>query len=153
MPDSVTLYMKGCVCTSEDKDVGDKWWGLWTGTNNGDERWVQWRQMMGMMGTNIGKEQWGQTMGMMGMTDTRNDGDNGDGDGYVGRKSTVLGWLLNPTWTTLEKHHNSLRQPLGMVMHNTNNTLILFAIHNCICVLVGVCGQEAPHCPFADEDR
>ncbi len=92
-------------------------------------------------------------MGMMGITDTRNDRDNGDGDGYVGRKSTVLVWLLNPNWTTLEKHHNSLRQPLGMVMHNINNSLILFTIHICIFVLVEVCGKEAPHCPFDDDDH
>jgi hypothetical protein len=54
----------------------------------------------------------------------RDNGDNMDGDGHEGRKLTALGWLLNPTWMTLEnlKHHNSLRQPAGMVMHNINNT-------------------------------
>ncbi len=88
-------------------------------------------------------------MGTTGTTDDGDDRDNGDGDGRKESKPTALGWLFNPTWTTLEnsKHHNSLRQPVGTVMHNINNTLILFSIHNAIFFLVGVCGQEALNHP------
>jgi hypothetical protein len=79
---------------------------------------------MGMMGKNNRNEQWGQTTGTAGMTDDGDNKDSGDGDGHEGCKPTALGWLLNPTWMTLEntKHHNIIRQPAGALMHNINNT-------------------------------
>ncbi len=62
----------------------------------------------------------------------RDGGDDGYGDGREECKPTALGWflLLNPIWTTLDKNiHNILRWPADLVvMHNINNTLLLFTI-------------------------